>query len=218
MNGRSETAGGDQPPPAFATQKRPGRAPGGKGRIMEALGTQVNGIDTEALRSTMKAVSAAPAEGKVGFHVRTSWSGGTRSETRVDRWRLAGRRLDRDYTIVSDEPAELLGRAEAPNPQELLMAGLNACMTVGYVAGCAMRGIELESLEIETEGELDLRGFLGLDASVKPGYDELRYVVRIRGNGTPAQFEEVHKAVMSTSPNFFNIANPIRLRPRLVVE
>jgi hypothetical protein len=48
------------------------------------------------------------------------------------------------------------------NPQEHLVA-LNACTTVGYVAQCAVRGITLESLEIQTDGEIDLRGFLGID-------------------------------------------------------
>lgn len=81
-----------------------------------------------------------------------------------------------------------------------------------------MRGIELQSLEIRTEGELDLRGFLGLDPHVKPGYDEVRYTVRIKGNGTPQQFREVHETVMKTSPNYFNVASPIRMRPTLLVE
>ena len=98
------------------------------------------------------------------------------------------------------------------------MAGLNACMTVGYVAGCSVRGIELESLSIETEGSLDLRGFLGIDKNVPPGYEEIRYTVRIKGNGTPEQFEEIHKTVMATSPNYWNLSRPIRLTPTLVVE
>ena len=51
---------------------------------------------------------------------------------------------------MADEPEEILGSNEAPNPQELLMAALNARMTVGYVAGAAKRGISLTRLEIET--------------------------------------------------------------------
>ena len=98
------------------------------------------------------------------------------------------------------------------------MAAMNACMLAGYVAGCSLKGIELESLTIETEGELDLRGFLGIDKTVKPGYDEIRYTVHIKGNGTTQQFEEIHDTVMATSPNFFNMANPIMLNPQLVVE
>ena len=98
------------------------------------------------------------------------------------------------------------------------MAALNACMTVGYVAQCAVRGITLESLEIETEGEIDLRGFLGIDPNVPPGYESLRYTVRLRGDGTEEQFAEIHEAVMATSPNFYNVANAVALKPTLLVE
>jgi len=185
---------------------------------MQAVATNCNGIDTEALKTTTAAVSHDPKKGLARFVVATDWKGGTQSETRVERWSLGEKQMPRAFTIRTDEPRELLGKGAAPNPQEVLMAGLNSCMMVGYVAGCAARGIELESLTIETEGELDLRGFLGLDEKVKPGYDELRYVVRIKGNGTPEQFEEVHRTVMRTSPNYWNIANPVQLRPRLVVE
>ena len=65
------------------------------------------------------------------------------------------------------------------------MAALNACMTVGYVAQAAVRGITLDDCRIETEGELDLRGFLGLDETVPPGYRRINYIVRIEGDGTP---------------------------------
>jgi hypothetical protein len=86
---------------------------------------------------------------------------------------------------------------------------------VGYVVGAATRGIRLARLEIEAEGELDLRGFLGLDGGVKPGYDKLRYTVRIKGDGTPAQFREIHETVMRTSPNYLNLAEPVPIEARL---
>ncbi len=179
---------------------------------------QVNGIDTTALKGAMAAISQDPKQGVAKFEVRTRWTGGTRAETKVSHWEIGGNRKERGFTVYSDEPEELCGTASAPNPQEILMAGLNSCIVVGYVAGCAMKGIELEAVEIATEGELDLRGFLGLDEAVKPGYDELRYTVRLRGNGTPEQFQEVHQTVMATSPNFFNLSRPIPLRPTLVLD
>ncbi|MBK8267321.1 MAG: OsmC family protein [Planctomycetes bacterium] len=185
---------------------------------MQTIESKQNGIDTTALRASMKAIAQKPGEGKVRFHVCTEWSGGTQSTTRVEDWQIGDKTQGRSFTILADEPPELLGNSIAPNPQELLMAGLNACLTVGYVTGCSMRGIEVDSLEIETEGDLDLRGFLGLDPNVKPGYDELRYTVRIRSSGTKEQIQQIHDTVMATSPNFFNLANPIRLKPTLVVE
>ena len=77
--------------------------------------------------------------------------------------------MARHFSIDIDEPSELGGSNRFANPQEHLIAALNACMTVGYVAQCAVRGIKLESLTIETDGEIDLRGFLGIDPAVPRG-------------------------------------------------
>jgi hypothetical protein len=91
------------------------------------------------------------------------------------------------------------------------MAAVNACMIVGFAAGAAVRGITLDELEIHTTGTLDLRGFLGLDDEIPPGYESVDYEVRIRGDGTPEQFEEIHQAVVRTSPNYFNLSRPVRM-------
>jgi uncharacterized OsmC-like protein len=112
----------------------------------------------------------------------------------------------------------LLGADSAPNPQELLMAAFNACIMVGYVAGSSLKGITLDSVEIKTRGELDLRGFLGLSDDVIPGYESISYEVKIKGDGTPEQFAEIHETVLKTSPNYFNINNPIRVDATLTVS
>jgi uncharacterized OsmC-like protein len=179
---------------------------------------KLNGIDLDSLRELMHRISADPSEGKVMFQVKTFWKDGTRSETEVESYRFAGKEITRGYAISHDEPTELMGSNTAANPQELLMAAFNACVMATWVAACSLNNISLEKLEIETEGELDLRGFLGLDASVKPGYDEIHYTVRIKGGGTKKQYQKVHEAVMATSPNFWNLANPINLKAELVVE
>ena len=65
--------------------------------------------------------------------------------------------------------------------------------------------------------QLDLRGFLGLSDDIVPGYESIDYEVRIKGDGTPEQFEEIHQTVMKTSPNYFNLNRPIRLNGTLRV-
>jgi uncharacterized OsmC-like protein len=186
---------------------------------MEAIRKEhLNGIDTDALKHVMAEVSEDPSKGKVKFHVTTSWKGTTRSKTRVESYELGGQKIKRDFSLTIDEPEELLGENTAPNPQEVLMAAFNACVMNTYVIAAAMKGIKLEKVEMETGGELDLRGFLGLDEAVKPGYDEISYTVRLKGNGTWEEFEEVHKAVIATSPNYWNIANKIKVRSDLIVE
>src|SRR5262245_23621709 len=179
---------------------------------------RVNGLDVEALAEVVRQIEKDPAKGQVEFRVRSEWKGQTRSRSSVESYTIGGQRVHRHFTIDADEPFELLGRNMAPNPQELLMSALNACLTVGYVAGASMQGIVLEKLLIETSGALDLRGFLGIDPAVRPGYDTIRYVVRIKGDGTPEQFREIHEAVMRTSPNYFNISRPVTIDARMVVE
>ncbi|HET9397512.1 MAG TPA: OsmC family protein [Sphingomicrobium sp.] len=176
----------------------------------------VNDVDLDRLQQLVADAQANPA---LGFEVTTRWDGQFRSESRVGAIRLGnGDRIVRDHVIRADEPEEILGNNEAPNPQELLMAALNACMTVGYVAGAATRGITLTKLEIETKGTLDLRGFFALADNVPPGYPSLNYVVRIAGDGTPEQFAEIHAEVQATSPNYDNLARAIRMDATLEVE
>lgn len=178
--------------------------------------TIVNDIDLGRLQELVAEAGVNPA---LGFEVKTRWNGQFRSESRVGAIRLGnGDTVVRDHVIMADEPEEILGSNEAPNPQELLMAALNACMTVGYVAGAAKRGVTLTRLEIDTKGTLDLRGFFALSDIVPPGYPSLEYVVRIAGDGTPEQFAEIHAEVQATSPNYDNLARAIRIDATLEVE
>jgi uncharacterized OsmC-like protein len=178
--------------------------------------TIVNDIDLGKLTELVEEAAVNPS---LGFEVTTRWDGQFRSLSKVGPIRFGnGDLVQRDYVIKADEPEEILGSNEAPNPQELLMAALNACMTVGYVAGAAKRGITLSKLEIETRGTLDLRGFFALSDTVPPGYPALNYVVRIAGDGTADQFAEIHAEVQATSPNYDNLARAIRMDATLEVE
>lgn len=180
--------------------------------------TVVNGINVDDLFALIDGVKREPAKGKTNWHVTTTWQGQARSRAEVESFEIGGEKVPRRFSIDIDEPRELGGSNSFANPQEHLIAALNACMIVGYAAQCAVRGITLESLAIETNGEIDLRGFLGIDPAVPPGYENLSYTVRIKGSGTKEQFAEIHEAVMATSPNFYNMSRPVALKPALVVE
>jgi uncharacterized OsmC-like protein len=186
--------------------------------MVQMTSNRVNGIDVDALKQVVQEVANDPAKGTVRFAVKSAWQGQTKSRATVESFHIGGQEVKRHFEMDVDEPLELLGQNSAPNPQEMLMTALNACIMVGYVAGAAMKGIRLEKVEIETSGELDLRGFLGIDPSVPPGYERIHYTVTMKGDGTEADFREIHETVMKTSPNYFNIARPIRIDSRLVVE
>jgi organic hydroperoxide reductase OsmC/OhrA len=184
-------------------------------KMKAATSNVVNGINVDDLFALIDGVKRDTANAKTTWRVTTAWQGQARSRTEVDGFGIGGKRVERRFSIDIDEPCELGGSNRFANPQEHLLAALNACMTVGYVAQCAVRGI---TLEIKTDGEIDLRGFLGLDPTVAPGYQSLSYTVRIKGGGTKEQFAEVHQAVMATSPNFHNVSRPVDLKPTLIIE
>ncbi|MGC3996340.1 MAG: OsmC family protein [Anaeromyxobacter sp.] len=187
---------------------------------MSAVATvseRVNGVNTSTIHKLVEAIQRDPANAQTRWGATTRWQTGAVTETEVVACEVSGRRLARNFRLRTDEPTELGGTNLHANPQEYLMAAFNSCMMVGYVALSSLEGIELESVEIESSGDIDLRGFLGLDTNVKPGYDSIHYTVRIKGNGTPEQFQKIHQTVMATSPNRFNIANPIKLTSDLRV-
>lgn len=180
--------------------------------------TKLNGINTTALVKFAESIMNSPEKGLVHFQTTSRWTGQTRVNAEVLSYTLGDSEIPRHFNILSDEPEALLGENTAPNPQELLFAALNACMIVGYVANASARGIKLDKLEIQTTGQLDLRGFLALDDTVKPGYDFISYTIRVKGNATPDQFADLHAHIQKTSPNYFNLARPIPLRGTLHVE
>src|SRR4029450_10121166 len=159
-----------------------------------------------------------PAKGTAEFRVRTEWMGQMRSRTSVQAYTIGGWQVHRNFTIDADEPFELFGRNTGPNPQEILMAGLNACLTAGCGAAAAMRGITRTRVQVDTSGTLDLRGFLGVNAQVRPWHETVCYTVRLQGAAPPNQFQEPHETVARTSPNYFNITRPVKVLARLVVE
>jgi uncharacterized OsmC-like protein len=186
--------------------------------VGETTKEKLNGIDTEALKQVMGQISKDPLVGKLKFQVTTTWKGATKSETVVQGYEIGGQKVKRIHTFVIDEPTELLGEDTAANPQEYLMGAMNACIINTYVIAAAVKGISLEKVEMETDGELDLRGFLGMDKNVIPGYKELNYKVRLKGNGTREQYEDIHRTVIATSPNYYNITHAIKLNTELIVD
>ena len=86
------------------------------------------------------------------------------------------------FTMDADEPPILAGQDTAPNPVEHLLHALASCLTTSMVAHAAVRGIAIEELESELEGDIDLNGFLGLDGNVPKGYTEIRARFRVKAD------------------------------------
>jgi uncharacterized OsmC-like protein len=177
----------------------------------------LNSIDVASLKATIAHIEANPAAGQTRWTVKSRWQGGTRTDHCVDGFDLGGQKVERRFEMQIDEPCQLCGTNQYANPQEYLLAATNACMMVGYATVAAVMGVTLTKLELEISGDIDLRGFLDIDATVARGYEQIHYTVQIAGDGTHAQFEKMHEVVQRTSPNYYNMSQPIRLTSALVI-
>ena len=139
--------------------------------ITKSLSKNLNGLNVGSLRRLKEGMAADPAEGISRWGILTKWLGGMVSESTVSSYEHGGVKVDKDFKIRIDEPRELGGENTEPNPIEYLLAGFNACLTVGYTMNASLMGIKLESLEIACSGEADLRQFMGLDCKgSRPGF------------------------------------------------
>jgi uncharacterized OsmC-like protein len=178
----------------------------------------INGFAPSGLDDLIEAIKQDATQAQLAFHATTSWVDGTRSVTRMKSFDWANQAYARDFTLTIDEPEELGGTNMGPNPQEVLLAAVNSCIMATFVEFCSVAGIILEKVEISSTGTLDVRGMLKLDEAVQAGYQDLCWTLKVKGNATPEQFQQMYDATISSSPNFWNMANPVKILPTLQVE
>ncbi len=145
-------------------------------------GRRINGVNLDTLMATVGAIQADPELGASKFRARNAWLGGNHNRSTVTGFYGAKQEIahQQTFTMDADEPAILAGHDQGANPVEHLLHALASCLTTSMVAHAAVRGIEIEELESELEGDIDLRGFLGLAPDVPKGYTEIRANFRVK--------------------------------------
>jgi uncharacterized OsmC-like protein len=173
--------------------------------------TIVNGVDLDRLSGTIDAVTADPALAQFQFRASNHWIDGGYSRTTIKDFHGAGQEdttRTEPFTVHSDEPPVLLGQNRAPNTVEYVLHALAACVSGTIVYHAAARGIALDGLETTIQGDLDLHGFLGLDSSVRPGYDQIRITIKATGDFDDNQFAEL-ASLTRYSPVRDIVSNPV---------
>jgi uncharacterized OsmC-like protein len=156
----------------------------------------VNGVNVDKLVEIIDIMKADPNRANVEFQAETKWISGAYSRTRI-----------RDFTLEGDEPTSYLGSNKVPNPVETILAALGSCLAIGFAYNAAARGISLESLDISLEGKLDLRAFLGISDEVRPGYQNIKIVCKVKSDASQDKIEDLFKHVQRTSPALDIIRN-----------
>src|SRR5258708_33401465 len=79
------------------------------------------------------------------------------------------------------------GVGDVPCSGDLLLGALAACQEITLRMVAAAMGIEIEALEVEAIGDMDLRGTLGMDREVPVGFTAIRCETRVtvKDDGRP---------------------------------
>jgi uncharacterized OsmC-like protein len=171
----------------------------------------LNGVDTPTLFATINAVKANPPLAKFQFRSKHRWLKGTHSRGTIETFSGAGgeHTHKRTFTVDADHPAVLVGEDNAPLPVEYVLYALGACITGGIANIAAARGVTLTEVEATVEGDMDLRGILGLSPDVRNGYEGIRATFRIKGDAPPEKLREVVEQARARSAVFDIITNRV---------
>ena len=176
-----------------------------------------NGVDVERLGQAVEAITEESTVGQFTFRAETEWTDALQCVTTIDDFDQADDRIHtREFRIEGDEPEQILGKRTAPNAVELLLAAIGSCLSVGYAANAAAMGIELDGLRFELEGDVDLRGFLGISEDVRAGYSSVTCTAYVDADASEEELARLRDRVETTSPLMDNVTNAVPLETRVV--
>lgn len=152
-----------------------------------------NGVNVTALFETIDAVKANPEIAKFKFRARNHLVEGDHNHTTIDGFYAACQEMRhaQAFEMGNGEPAILLGADQHANPVEYVLHALVGCLTTTMVYHAAARGIEIEAIDSSLEGDLDLRGFLGLSKEVRKGFQSIRVKMRVKSSAPASALREL---------------------------
>jgi uncharacterized OsmC-like protein len=185
--------------------------------MMKEDNNSKNGVNVEELFNTIDAVKKAPVIARFKFRANNEWIDGGYNRTTVKDFYGIQKEHKHEavFKLDADEPPLLLGTGKGPNPVEYLLTALAACLTTALVYHAAAKGIVLKSVESRLEGDIDLRGFLGISKDVRKGYQEIRIYFKIDADVPNEELEELVQLGPSYSPVFDSVTKGVPVKVQL---
>lgn len=195
----------------MATRTSPDPATAG-----EPTAAAFNGLDTAILEGVVDMLKQNPDGGRATFFANSHWEDGARVSTRLTGYKIDDELLgqnEREHVIVADEPVEFGAADTAPAPPEMLMAAMASCIAATANTYAALKGVRLTRLDISVESDVDLHGFAGLDAGVRPGLAEIRTRITVAGDADDDVLREIALLGHQFSVTRDTVQNGTSVRP-----
>ncbi len=178
----------------------------------------VNGVNVEKLYEIIGAVSHNAQIAKFNFRAKNRWMDGPHNTTTINDFDGAGQTHNRSqpFSLETDEHPVLLGTEKGPNPAEYTLTALAGCLTSTLIYHASARGIVIDEIETSLSGDVDLRGFLGMDDSVRNGYQQIQVEFKIKADAPQEKLQELVELAQQRSPVFDIISHPTPVCIKLV--
>lgn len=179
--------------------------------------TQKNGVQLGNFEQLVKTISRNNDFGDLRFSASSKWIGGTKTEVTVSAYYAAGNNIappGRKFTITMDEPLQLGGSDEAPNPFEMLLAALCGCVSAGVATQASFSNADITSIEVETTADVNILGLLGIN--MEPAVcSEIHYQVTVDGPDAD-KLVEAKEAFDSKSAVVANLRQPVNITTTVI--
>lgn len=157
------------------------------------------------IEQTRVVLDADPTKAAAQFRSGNDLVGVTKVDVRV-----------RGHRFSVDEPADLGGGDLAANPVELALSALGSCQAITYRVWADKLGIALESVRVDVDGDLDLRGFFGFAEGVRPGFSDVRVTVTLTGPESDETYARLAEQVDEHCPVLDIFSAPVPVTSRVL--
>lgn len=107
---------------------------------------------------------------------------------------------DGPWKLTADMPVKAGGDETAPTPGTLGRGALASCIAISISMWAARLGVPVDALEVEVRADFDVRGELGVDDDVPPGYQLIGYLVCIDSPASEDAVAELIETAERHSP------------------
>ncbi len=176
-----------------------------------------NGVNVEAILGARAALTDMPAAAAFQWRATTEWVDGTHSRTTIGEFfGLGETHPHRQAHVVEGDHPEVFASADnAPAPVETVLAALAGCLTAGVATVASNRGIQLRSVTATLSGDMDLRGILGIDPTVRNGFSGVRVSFDIDADASREELAAVVAQSQKRSAVYDVLTNPTPVQVEL---
>ncbi len=179
--------------------------------------TNLNGLNVDEFNHTIQAIKDQPDLANFHFRATNTWINGGYNQSRIKEFYGAGQEdttRTEPFFLEADEPSIMLSGDQAANPAEYVLHALLGCLTTTMVYHAAARGIKINSITSQIEGDIDLHGFLDLDPRVRKGFQNLRVHFTVKSDASPETLLKLSKY----SAVFDTLSNPVPVSLSITTE